>query len=222
MEKKSERLEVRLGYEEKQTFAEACENQGDTPSSAIRRFISGYVRRSDEDVLSTAWRGAAKRRAWRPIAFIAVFAAIAAAFIYTAKVKPFTSDDTIFSTRDKDGDGELRGHELAHNEVTQGFLRIMDLDNSGGISRQEFQSKGEMAYVLSGLKDSSESHKPIKDTYATLIKFHIQTERVQSGTYQMGGLIKGLDRAVFWHEGGGLSVLEGPVQVEIGEEFISP
>jgi len=38
MEKKSERLEVRLGYEEKQDFTEACENQGDTPSGAIRRF----------------------------------------------------------------------------------------------------------------------------------------------------------------------------------------
>jgi len=43
MEKKSERLEVRLGYEEKQTFTEACENQGDTPSGAVRRFINGYV-----------------------------------------------------------------------------------------------------------------------------------------------------------------------------------
>jgi len=63
MEKKSERLEVRLGYEEKQTFTEACENQGDTPSGAVRRFISGYVRRSDADLLSSAWRNF-KRKRW--------------------------------------------------------------------------------------------------------------------------------------------------------------
>ena len=80
MEKKSERLEVRLGYQEKQTFTEACENQGDTPSGAVRRFINGYVRRSDEDVLSSAWRGAARRRAWKPVAFLAIFVAIAAMF----------------------------------------------------------------------------------------------------------------------------------------------
>lgn len=65
-EKKSERLEVRLGYQEKQNFVEACDTQGDTPSGAVRRFIRGYVRRSDDDLLSSAWRGAAKRRSLRP------------------------------------------------------------------------------------------------------------------------------------------------------------
>ena len=53
-EKKSERLEVRLGYREKGAFVEACEMQGDTPSGAVRRFISGYVRRADGDILASA------------------------------------------------------------------------------------------------------------------------------------------------------------------------
>lgn len=101
MEKKSERLEVRLGYQEKQTFTEACENQGDTPSGAVRRFINGYVRRSDADVLSSAWRGAAKRRGWKPVMFVAIFAAVVGAFMWLVEQKPFVSDDTIFSVRDK-------------------------------------------------------------------------------------------------------------------------
>jgi len=153
--------------------------------------------------------------------FVVIFAAVVGAFMWIVEQKPFVSDDTIFSVRDTNNDGELKGAELSHTKVEQGFLRIMDVDASGGIDRQEFQSKGKMVYVLSGAKGSPKSHKPLKDTYATLIKFHIQAERTQSSSYQMGGHIKGLDRVVFWHEGGGLSDLEGPVQVEIGEEFVS-
>ena len=61
-EKKSERLEVRLGFQEKTDFVEACESQGDTPSSALRRFIRGYVRRADADLLASAWRGVSRGR----------------------------------------------------------------------------------------------------------------------------------------------------------------
>lgn len=61
-EKKSERLEVRLGFQEKSEFVEACETQGDTPSSALRRFIRGYVRRADADMFASAWRGLGKQK----------------------------------------------------------------------------------------------------------------------------------------------------------------
>lgn len=61
-EKKSERIEVRVGFEEKASFVDACDSQGDTPSGALRRFIRGYVRRADADILSSAWRGLGRRR----------------------------------------------------------------------------------------------------------------------------------------------------------------
>ena len=83
MEKKSERLEVRLGYQEKQDFTEACDLQGDTPSGAIRRFINGYVRRSDGDVIASALRGSAKRKLL-PVMAVAGLLAISAAGLYTA------------------------------------------------------------------------------------------------------------------------------------------
>jgi len=54
-------LEVRLGYQEKSEFVEACDTQGDTPSSALRRFIRGYVRRADADLFASAWRGLGRR-----------------------------------------------------------------------------------------------------------------------------------------------------------------
>jgi hypothetical protein len=65
-EKKSERLEVRLGFQEKTDFVDACDTQGDTPSSALRRFISGYIKRSDGDLM-----GAAQRRLLRRYGFTA-------------------------------------------------------------------------------------------------------------------------------------------------------
>jgi len=71
-EKKSERLEVRLGFQEKSDFVDACETQGDTPSSAMRRFIRGYVRRADADLLASAWRGLGKQKYILPAAITAL------------------------------------------------------------------------------------------------------------------------------------------------------
>lgn len=60
-EKKSERLEVRLGYQEKSEFVEACDTQGDTPSSALRRFIAGYTKRADGELMGEAQRRLMRR-----------------------------------------------------------------------------------------------------------------------------------------------------------------
>ena len=56
VEKKSERMEIRLGHLEKQGFIEACHTQGDTPSEALRRFIEGYTRRANSDLRASAFR----------------------------------------------------------------------------------------------------------------------------------------------------------------------
>ena len=106
-EKKSERLEVRLDYQEKQNFVDACDTQEDTPSGAVRRFIKRYVRRSDKDLLHSAWRGAAKRRSLRPAIFGLIFIAIAGLFWGLSQRFPLLSDDAIFSARDINGDGQL-------------------------------------------------------------------------------------------------------------------
>ena len=234
MEKKSERLEVRLGYEEKQTFTEACENQGDTPSGAVRRFINGYVRRSDEDVLSSAWRGAARRRAWKPVAFLAIFAAIAAAFIWMAKEKPFMSDEVIFSVRDFNNDGYLKGEELG--DMAETLLKLMDVDASGSITPDEFISKGYMAYVMAGAKnDATQKFIPRDGEYITALKFNVTKEYVINERHEiiekaiyLSGKVKleNLDRIVFWHDGGGVTVLNGPAgmgaRVDVGDVVITP
>ena len=48
----------------------------------------------------------------------------------------------------------------------------------------------------------------------TLIKFHIRPERMKSGTYEVSETyLKKVDRLVFWHEGGGVTVMDGPVAI---------
>lgn len=85
-EKKSERLEVRLGYQEKTNFVEACETQGDTPSFALRRFIRGYVRRADADLFASAWRGLG--RGWKTGLFLGSVSLIGLAIAGATVMRP--------------------------------------------------------------------------------------------------------------------------------------
>ena len=223
MEKKSERLEVRLGYEEKQNFTEACENQGDTPSGAVRRFINGYVRRSDEDVLSSAWRGAAKRRAWKPIAFTAIFAAIATLFWGLSNHVPVETDGAIFSARDINGDGQLEysehGIPPGLNDAPNGVMRVLDLDADGKISRKEFVQKGRMVYALEDDLKNAEANET-KGGMA-LVEFEIGKERSKTGTF-VGATINAdeIDRLVIWTNVGAPMVMEGEVAIASGLDGI--
>lgn len=221
MEKKSERLEVRLGFKEKQDFSEACEIQGDTPSGAIRRFISGYIRRSDRDVFSEVRRRIISRHGPRIVGFSLVIGfSIAAVWAgYHHITRP--SDSEIFASRDVNKDDQLTRDELADGTTSESLLRIMDIDDSGGITRDEFQSKGRMVYTLSGPKNDQEKQYRLRDgERINLIKFHFEKESLKCGTYQsVETHLENVDRVVHWHEGGGVSVLEGPVEVNIGSEM---
>jgi len=221
MEKKSERLEVRLGYQEKQTFTEACENQGDTPSGAIRRFINGYVRRSDADVLSSAWRDAAKRRAWRPAAFLTIFVAIAAMFWGFSKRMPVETDDAIFSARDVDSDGVLTSTELEvptnDDGEPHGVMRVLDIDGSGALNKDEFVSEGKMVFML-----RSENNAPIKKedmpVAMTVVEFKFSKDDTRLATYR-GAIVEAdkFDRLVVWKADGTNSIWSGNVGISSKE-----
>ena len=138
MEKKSERLEVRVGHQEKQAFHEACEIQGDTPSGAVRRFIGGYIKRSDSDILYGAVRRSAKRRLPKIISIAAMIGLTFAGIWGVYQHMNQASDTEIFSARDKDGNGVLTAKELS--PVFDELRRVMDFDASGDISEDEFRS----------------------------------------------------------------------------------
>lgn len=218
MEKKSERLEVRLGYLEKQNFSEACEIQGDTPSGAIRRFINGYVKRSDGEILSQAWRKSMKRRIPKIvlIAFISCIIGILAWVAYHFTNQP--KDSIIFAAMDLDQNGRLNLKELTQWE--EGLFEVMDIDASGDIALSEFVSEGYMAYIYSGEEDDKvQKFIPRDGEYITTLKFEItpkhaivrQRAIIEKDIYLSGKIrLKNLDRIVFLHKGGGITTLNGP------------
>jgi hypothetical protein len=222
MEKKSERLEVRLGYQEKQDFTEACNLQGDTPSGAVRRFINGYVRRSDGEVLASVWRGSAKRKLVPALTAMGVLAILIGGtyHLLSRAIQPNASE--IFSFRDVNGDGELEYSEHAippgMGGQPNGVLRVLDLDASGTISRDEFVPKGRMVYML----ETDRSDTPTDKKYpANLVEFDIGKHRAKTGTYE-GATINAddLDRLVVWPINGAPTVLEGKVMISSGIDNI--
>lgn len=216
MEKKSERFEVRLGYQEKQDFNNACELQGDTPSNAIRRFISGYVKRSDDDVLSTVWRSAARRKLW-PISAIIIGTAIGVTGIYWAVStlsKP--NADEVFAYRDTNKDGELDYSEHAippgRYGRPNGVLSVLDLDSSGTISRAEFVPEGRMIYMLSDVTKLPSHQRD--EAKGTLVEFEIGKDRAVTGSYAGTSFdAKDLDRLVIWQDQGLPIVLEDEASI---------
>ena len=224
MEKKSERLEVRLGFQEKQEFVEACDLQGDNPSGAVRRFINGYVRRSDDDVLSSAWRGSFKRRTWRPMALLTISLIIGVTLWAVAQNSSMLSDEEIFSLRDRDGDGQLdhseHGLVLNSDGSPNGVMKVLDLDASGTLSQKEFISKGRMVYAIE-LKDDTMIGSEGETVPMTMVEFKILPESIKSGTYQGAVINAGeLDRLVIWYADGTNSVWEGSVGIESGSDLM--
>lgn len=205
-EKKSERLEVRLGYEQKSNFVKACETQGDTPSSALRRFIRGYVRRADADLMASAWRGLFRKRG-AAIAFGTIGAVAAAVIIWGgiqfASNRPLT-DDAIFSARDLNRDGVLQAaeHSLSNVQADEpnGVLKVLDLDASGTISRQEFVARGRM--VFADVPDASVLPTG-ESPRMTFVEFEFGKDGMLLNMFRNSIINAGdLDRLVLWYADG--------------------
>ncbi len=222
-EKKSERLEVRLGFQEKSDFVEACETQGDTPSSALRRFIRGYVRRADADLLASAWRRTiGKRKA--PLV-LGVTGVLALGVIAWAGIHIFAnttlSDDAIFSARDWNNDGVLQAseHGLPNGPEDQpnGVLKVLDLDASGTISREEFVARGRMVFAVA--PDNGALVKA-DDPRSTFVEFEFRIDGTQSNTFRNSIVNAGdLDRLVIWNTDGTNLIFEKDVAIRSDGTF---
>lgn len=153
-EKKSERFEVRLPFSKKQAFVQACENQGDTPSEAIRRFIHTYLRRAEQDDAGMARRTFRQRTRQNLTFGLTGVIAIAAVALFgpqscaSLKAQNYESKrQALFATYDADGDGELKLGEISAND--KGLHDVLDIDDSQTISLSEFFIKGRMQLVTS-------------------------------------------------------------------------
>lgn len=174
-EKKSERIEIRVGFDEKTSFVDACDSQGDTPSGALRRFIKGYVRRAKGDILGEANRRLLRRYGVvAGVGFASLFilglgisamhesenARIVEAMADYGPLQspeatsPVTTDRSDpgpelqandFVRWDSDGNGILIVGEILPND--NHLHRVLDLDGNG-ISIDEFWAKGRMIYAV--------------------------------------------------------------------------
>jgi len=84
-------------------FNEACESSGDTPSSALRRFIDSYIRRADGDAFKDGLRamGRMARRRWIPLS--AATAALLVGGYFTGQaLKPTPQDGPIVTASTDD------------------------------------------------------------------------------------------------------------------------
>jgi len=222
-EKKSERLEVRLGYQEKSNFVDACDTQGDTPSSALRRFIRGYVRRADADVLSTAWRGVTRRRGLGLAACAGLIVVILSGALVAFNRPPAKlTDSEIFAARDLNGNGELEENEHGLPGTDEGegngVMRVLDLDWSGTISRAEFVATGRMLFALHILE---EGVLPASNPAMTLVQFTFAKNETRSGIFEVSGINAGeMDRFVIWYADNTNTVFEGGVAINTNGDFV--
>jgi len=148
-EKKSERFEVRLPYSKKQDFVQACEDQGDTPSSAVRRFIDSYVRRADADTMKMAVRSLPKLavRRWRQLFAVLIivcgFMMLAwFAFGFAIASNSKWKAKGLFAEYDKNKNGLIEVGEITEND--EHLHRVLNIDGKLGISEAEFFTKGTM------------------------------------------------------------------------------
>lgn len=189
-EKKSERIEIRVSHSKKQAFNTACEDSGDTPSGALRRFIDGYIRRADKDAFSDGLRamGRMAKRRWLPLTAAAAALLISGYFtgkalrpdvqdgpIVTASTDDFPPINyTLFAAYDKNANGVLDLGEVAEND--EHLHRVLNLDGEAGIAPSEFYAKAVMIWqyvkeknVETGLDDSGMPTTSMIDVRDTVV-----------------------------------------------------
>ena len=205
-EKKSERFEVRLPYSKKQAFLQACEDQGDTPSSAVRRFIDGYLRRADMDVLKAAGRAIRNMalRNWLPIGVLSAVC-IGAAFlgrvmmIENTKTKIAHKKVTLFSSYDANHNGVLDIGEISKTDAA--LHRVLNIDGEAGISLKEFRIKGKMRWGFVKVNSNGDTGVTFQSDRLVLFDLSKQkTAQLNSWKYQKTDTVSSdsFDRYVMW------------------------
>lgn len=193
-EKKSDRIEIRVSHSKKQAFNAACENQGDIPSNALRRFIDGYIRRADKDAFHDGLRafGRMAQRRWLPLSVVAAALLVSGYFTGQALRTPAVdgpkmtaSIDTfppinyaLFAAYDKNANGVLDLGEITDDDSH--LHRVLNLDGEAGIAPAEFYAKGKMqwAYIKKGsvetsVDDNGSSASYINEGEPTVVDFDL-------------------------------------------------
>lgn len=134
-EKKSESLEIRLPYSQKQAFMEACRERGVTASDVLRSFIADDLEsQAAPPQEERTWSMTLKNNPLKTAASLAGAALAAATFGTGASF----ADDEVFSAYDKNSDGVISYSEFAGQrggnieEESRIERRIVRMDSETG------------------------------------------------------------------------------------------
>lgn len=165
-QKKSEKLEVRLPHETKQTFLAACRAQGQNASEVLRGFITAYIQRQADAGHETAEDlRQLLRRVWKiPAAVLATLSATLTLAIFGLTPSGAQSSaEKQFQRLDSDADGAVAAVEFQDNympvandrarRISDNRFSAMDADGDGVISREEYIAfwTGDMTGIFNSL-----------------------------------------------------------------------
>jgi len=168
-EKKSESLDIRLPYQQKQDFMAATKQQGETASQVLRGFISDYIeeaRLAEQPSKVQEISMTLARHRFKSIAT----AAGAAIGVFSVTALPSAADSTVFEQLDKNKDGILTEGEIAPG-FDADIIKKLDTDGSGGVSQAELEAAGDHIIIHNVETDSEEDGNTVTRKRMKVLKF---------------------------------------------------
>ncbi|MEL6416351.1 MAG: hypothetical protein AAFQ15_15555 [Pseudomonadota bacterium] len=168
-EKKSESLDIRLPYQQKQDFMAATKQRGESASEALRRYITDYIEDARlaekphpvQEITMTLARHRFKSLATAAGAAIGVFSITAL---------PSAADSSAFEALDKNSDGVLTEGEIAPG-FDADIIEKLDTDGSGGVSQAELEAAGNHIVIHDSETSSEEDGQDVTRKTMKVLKF---------------------------------------------------
>ena len=168
-EKKSESLDIRLPFQQKQDFMAATRQNGETASQALRRFISNYIEDARLAEQSHPVQEISMTLAKHRLKTFAT-AAGAAIGVFSITALPSAADSTAFDALDKNKDGVL-----TEGEIVPGYdadiIQKLDTDGSGGVSQAELEAAGNKIVIQDTELDTDEDGTPVTRKTVKILEF---------------------------------------------------
>ena len=169
-EKKSESLDIRLPYQQKQDFMAATKQRDETASQALRRFISTYIEEARLEEQPNKVQEITMTLARHRFKSIAT-AAGAALGVFSVSALPSAADSTPFDALDKNNDGLITEGEIAPGYDAD-IIAKLDTDGSGGVSREELEAAGNRIEIIQTDDETGEDGETVTKKVVKILTFN--------------------------------------------------